>query len=130
LIQWKEEYRVGIKTIDEQHEKLFEIANRAYSLLKNDMVVDKYDQIVAIIQELKDYTVYHFTFEESYMASIHYKKLLSHKVLHDDFIETINRIDLYTIDEHQEQAILDVLNFVADWIADHILVQDQRYVSA
>ncbi|MBP2644657.1 MAG: hypothetical protein H6Q75_97, partial [Firmicutes bacterium] len=33
MILWKEEFRIGIPVIDEQHQKLLEIANRAYDLL-------------------------------------------------------------------------------------------------
>ena len=106
MIQWKESYRLGIEEIDEQHKKLFEIANRAYELLKNDFVTDKYDRIVDIIEELKDYAVYHFSFEEKYMASIKYRKLFSHKVIHDDFIAKINEVDLDNVDESQDEYLL------------------------
>lgn len=70
MVQWSEEYVIGIEKIDEQHKRLFEIANEAYKLLKDQFLIDKYDRIVAIIKELKDYTKYHFQYEEEYMKSI------------------------------------------------------------
>ena len=129
MIQWKESYRLVIEEIDEQHKKLFEIANRAYELLKNDFVTDKYDRIVDIIEELKDYAVYHFSFEEKYMASIKYRKLFSHKVIHDDFIAKINEVDLDNVDESQDEYLLGILDFVVQWIEQHILGTDRQYVS-
>jgi hemerythrin len=33
VIKWSQEYEVGVALIDQQHQKLFEIANRAYELL-------------------------------------------------------------------------------------------------
>ncbi|MGE5396637.1 MAG: bacteriohemerythrin [Chitinophagales bacterium] len=126
MISWKDDYSIGVETIDEQHKKLFEIANRAYALLKNELLTDKYDQIVAIFDELKDYTVYHFGFEQEYMASIGYKKLLSHKVIHDDFIEKINEIDFNQVDQEQEKYLMDILNFVVQWIEQHILGMDKK----
>jgi hemerythrin len=126
MITWREEFRIGVEDIDEQHMQLFDIANRAYELLKDEMRADKYDGIIAIIEELKEYTVYHFNFEQEYMAKIGYKKFLSHKVLHDDFIEKINNVNMNKIDEDQGQYLLDILEFVVKWIEGHILGQDKK----
>ncbi|AEF16463.1 MULTISPECIES: bacteriohemerythrin [Thermoanaerobacterium] len=127
MITWKEDFRLGIDEIDKQHKRLFDIANEAYDLLKNEFAIDKYDHIVEIIKELKDYTIYHFDYEEDYMKSIGFKKLLSHKVLHDDFKEKINNIDLDKIDQNQDEYIKDILNFLVDWIEKHILKDDRLY---
>lgn len=129
MIQWKDSYSIGIESIDEQHKRLFAIANQAYELLKNEMLLDKYDQIVSILGELRDYTIYHFRFEEEYMAGIGYKKLLSHKVAHDDFISRIKGIDLDNLDEQQDQYLMEILDFIVQWIEQHILGMDKRIVS-
>ncbi|NPV91338.1 MAG: hemerythrin family protein [Firmicutes bacterium] len=128
MIKWKEEYKVGVEEIDKQHQKLFEIANRAFQLFKNDLLLDKYDQIICVLEELKDYTVYHFKYEEDYMTSIGYKKFLSHKVEHNDFIEKINNVDLNKVDEDQSRYLMDILNFVVKWIEVHILDRDKKIV--
>jgi len=126
VIKWKEDYKIGIPQIDEQHQKLFEICDRAYDLLKNRIYLDKYDKIIQILEELKEYTIYHFKFEEDYMQKIGYKKLLSHKVYHNDFIQKINTMDLEKIDHKQDEAILEVLDFVLKWIENHILSEDKK----
>ncbi|KJS19519.1 MAG: bacteriohemerythrin [Clostridiaceae bacterium BRH_c20a] len=126
MIKWKDDYKIGVPQIDEQHEKLFEICDRAYALLKNKIYLDKYDRIIQILDELKDYTIYHFKFEEEYMQKIGYKKLLSQKVSHNDFIEKINNIDLKIVDEKQDIAIMEVLDFVLKWIEYHILNEDKK----
>lgn len=126
MILWKDDYTTGVTSIDEQHHRLLEIANQAYELLKNNLYVDKYDEILAILEELKNYTVYHFQSEEEYMQSINYKKILSHKVEHTDFIDKIMSIDLNSIDQNQDQAILEILDFVVQWIDGHILKTDKQ----
>ncbi|MDT8902377.1 bacteriohemerythrin [Anaeroselena agilis] len=128
MIQWSEEYRLGLADIDEQHKNLFAIANKAYDLLKNELRTDKYDQIMEILDELRDYTVTHFSQEEEYMASIGYPKLLSHKVQHSDFIEKISNVDLNSVDANQEKYLFDLLDFFADWLVNHILKTDRMYV--
>jgi len=127
MIKWKEEYSVGVEHIDAQHRKLFEIAGRAYDLLKDELITDKYDRIIAIIEELKEYAVYHFNAEEQYMKEIGYRKLLSHKVSHDDFIEKVNSIDFDQVDDNQNEYLLNTLDFVVNWIDRHILGQDKLY---
>ncbi|MEL7596724.1 MAG: bacteriohemerythrin [Clostridiaceae bacterium] len=129
MIKWKEDYIIGVDKIDEQHKKLFEIANKAYELLKNEFCIDKYDRIVEILDELKEYTVYHFKSEEEYMISIGYKKFLSHKVEHDEFIKKITNIDFKSIDEDQDKYLLETLEFVVSWIGGHILGRDKFYVN-
>lgn len=128
MIKWKESYELGVCHIDVQHAKLFEIADRAYNLLINDFVTDKYDKIIEILGELKEYTVFHFNSEEEYMLSIGYKKFLSHKVEHENFIKEINNINLDKIDINQDQSVKEILEFVVDWIDKHILNQDKLIV--
>jgi len=125
MVHWKEEYVIGVELIDEQHKKLIEIANKVYELLKNDFLTDKYDRIVEVVEELANYTVFHLKSEEEYMLSIGYKKFLSHKVEHDEFIDKINSFDLSKIDESQEKHLIDILNFIITWIDEHIIQKDK-----
>ena len=125
MIQWKDEYSVGIDFVDEQHQQLFVIANKIYELLNNHLVLDKYDRIVEIIEELKDYTRYHFNAEEEHMKRIGYRKFLSQKVAHTEFLEKMDAIDLTRIDDGQNEYLHEILNFVMDWLVYHILKQDK-----
>ncbi len=125
MILWKEEYCVGVEFIDEQHKELVVIANKIYELLKNDLIADKYDSIIAIIDELKDYTVYHFKAEEEYMKSIGYKKLLSQKVAHNDFLEKMQSIDMDKIDNGHNEYLIEMLDFVCEWLVQHIVKEDK-----
>lgn len=126
MIAWKDDFLVGIDEIDEQHKKLFAIANKAYELLNNDLYVDKYDRIVSIIEELKDYTVFHFTFEEEYMMKIKYKKFFTQKIQHESFMKKINEINLNEIDSDQDKSLLELLDFIINWISNHILIMDKQ----
>ncbi len=130
MLKWEDKYRTGVAQIDEQHQRLFAIANEAYGLLKNELRTDKYDDIVAILAELRDYTKYHFQSEEEYMLSIGYKKFLSHKAEHADFIAKIAEVDLDKVDDNQDAYLRETLDFVATWIAEHILGRDMLYVAA
>jgi hemerythrin len=127
MIAWKEDYEVGIDVVDSQHKELFVIAGKAFDLLKNEFVTDKYDAMVEILEELKDYAAFHFETEEKYLEEIGFKKLFSHKMEHAAFLQEIEAIDLEELDENQEEHMMRILQFIVNWIDRHILEKDQQF---
>lgn len=126
MYEMKDEYLTGIEEIDTQHRKLFEIAEELYQLSKEEFIVDKYDHINKSLQELKDYTNFHFDSEEAYMESIGYKRMFTQKVQHEGLRKQIEEWDLEQIDEeNQEETIREILHIVTDWLVNHILEQDK-----
>lgn len=125
MYEMKDEYLTGIRMIDEEHKRLFEIADSLYYLQKEEFLVDKYDQIQGILNELKDYTLLHFEHEEKYMESIAYKKMFTQKVQHDALRKQIEEWDIESIDERQDETIQEILTIVTDWLVNHILNQDK-----
>lgn len=125
MYEMKDEFKTGIDFIDEQHARLFEIANEAYTLLKNDFTIDKYDKVIDLVDELRDYTVFHFNAEEEYMDSINYKRRFTQKIEHDAFIKKINEVDYKTIDRDPDKYILELLELLNQWLTGHILHNDK-----
>lgn len=126
MYEMKDEYLTGIEQIDEEHRVLFQIAEEIYQLCTNEFVPDKYDHISNLVHRLKDYAIMHFEHEESYMESIHYKRMFTQKIQHDNFKRKLDTLDLEIIDDDQEQAIEDLLKFVTDWLVEHIMETDKR----
>lgn len=127
MIKWKPEYEVGIEIVDEQHKMLFRIADKAYDLLKNEFITDKYDAMVEILRELREYAAFHFETEENYLEKVGFKKLFSHKMEHAEFIKQIDAVDLEELDLNQEEHVLTLLQFIVNWIDRHILEKDQQF---
>lgn len=128
MYEMKPEYFTGISLIDEEHEKLFEYANQVYELLNEEFMSDKYDNIVHILSELRNYAKKHFEDEEKYMEEIHYKKIFTQKIQHNAFISELEKWDLDSLEETEEQdkIIMDMLNFLTDWLIHHILELDTQ----
>ena len=126
MYEMKPEYFTGISLIDEEHKQLFTYANEAYDLLQEEFIPDKYDRIVAILQELRNYTKKHFADEEAYMESIQYKRIFTQKIQHQEFIDKLDNIDIDSIEagENQDEAIIDILEFLTNWLIHHILELD------
>lgn len=71
MISWETQYELGIKSIDDQHKELVNIINKMAALLiEAKQGVDIYDEVVAVIGDLKKYTIYHFKYEENLLTSI------------------------------------------------------------
>ncbi|MBU3144871.1 bacteriohemerythrin [Clostridium sp. CF012] len=124
MFEMKEEYKLGVALIDEQHTRLFELGENAYNLLKDSYIVDKYNKIIEVIQELSQYAATHFKDEEDYMESINYKRLFTQKIEHAEFIKKISELDLSKIDEDHDEAIMGILSFLAKWLSEHIIEKD------
>ena len=125
MFEMKDEYLTGIKLIDDEHKELFRIAQEAYSVLSDDFIVDKFDHIVALIERLREYTKIHFAHEEEYMESIQYKRMFTQKMEHNAFITKLEDIDLEQIDRDQTDALVDILEFLGNWLVEHIMEKDK-----
>ncbi|MCH4888294.1 bacteriohemerythrin [Acidaminobacter sp. JC074] len=130
MFDWKEDYSVGVKEIDAQHKRLFEMGQAMSDLVSNHGDEDIYDELTAMFNELIDYTRYHFNDEEKLMEKVNYKDLEDHKVQHQLFVEKLEAYDLETIDEDQGAFALKLLKTVATWIFKHITGDDFRYREA
>ena len=122
-------YMTGIELIDDEHRRLFEIIKETNDLIHEELLHDKYDEIVRLITELRDYTEFHFSDEEALMTRIEYPGLAAQKRAHSAFIERLVEIDLNDLDEmddHQQEYLLDLIQFLLDWLTNHILACDRK----
>ena len=128
MFEMKPEYYIGIDMIDQEHAQLFAYADEAYELLHDEFTPDKYDKINLILEKLRDYTKKHFADEEAYMESIHYKKIFTQKVQHQQFIEKLDEFIKKHNEEtdDQDEQITGILTFLTDWLINHILYVDGR----
>lgn len=123
-VEWKAIYAIDVKDIDDQHRYLFELGNQVYQLALEGNNVDH--QIQRIIEQLEQYTLEHLEYEEALMATLNYPDRAKHVQEHQRF-----RIQLKTIkQEMQEQsgieAKMQLILFITDWIAKHIMLADQE----
>lgn len=125
MYKMDEKYLIGVELIDQQHEKLFALTNEVYELLKDNFKPDKYDNIVSVLNELREYSKIHFRDEEEYMEQIGYKKLFTQKMDHAEFMQKFNEVNLDEIDENQDEYISGLLNFLSNWLIEHILEKDK-----
>ncbi|WZL73173.1 bacteriohemerythrin [Clostridiaceae bacterium 35-E11] len=131
MFQWKEDFSCNVNKIDKQHKTLLELGAKLHDIIKLKDGIDHYDEIMVILTELKDYTIYHFAAEEKLLEDNGYDsfELQLHKRQHKSFINKIKQFENQDIDEKQIVITLDMLTFIANWIEQHILKIDQNYSS-
>jgi len=129
MFKWKEEYCVNIDTIDRQHQQLFKLGNDIYNLLILDDGFDHYDEIMNILGELYNYTSYHFNYEEELLKNLEYDSwdLKIHKAEHKGFLNKILKISEEQVDTEQRKVTLQLMEFIANWIEQHVLNTDKQY---
>lgn len=126
IFEFTDKYKTGIEFVDEEHRKLFEIIKNTNDLVYEKFLHDRYDAIVNIIGELRDYTIEHFRDEEEYMEKIGYEGLEAQRAAHTAFVDKLNHLNLDEIDENQQEYLCDLVNYLLGWLSTHILKMDKR----
>lgn len=124
IFQWKDTYKIEHNQIDNEHEKLFQLAIKALKIPDKN----KKQHIRTVLIELTNYMKEHFTNEEQYMSSIEFPDLKRHKELHNkiiiqmnDFIRSLSQL---TIEQFERKLI----EYMDVWLINHIIAEDHKIV--
>lgn len=117
---------IGHEELDQDHEKMFELLNKGIYVLQDEFIMDKYDYIKEIFEELLDYSNTHFAREEGYMMKIRDAELIMQRVQHNHFRNELWKLVGKGIDEIEEQidVLHETLNFLTEWLYQHIIGSD------
>jgi len=129
IFPWNSNFNTGIALIDEQHKKLVEILNKlaAHLAMRSSPVT-----LNEVFVELTDYADYHFKSEEEIWKA-HFKNddwYIQHDKTHESFITKVSRIKLEGEEKTVDAAIYEVISFLSQWLAYHILDGDKRMAMA
>ena len=125
------DYLLGLELMDTQHQYLFQLMENAQNLLDDENLLYKDEELIEILQGLKDYTKKHFGDEIALMESLDYPRLQLHIKAHQEFID---KLDSFEIDAEkislgtQDQMIYDLMEYLKEWLQVHILDCDRKVV--
>jgi hemerythrin-like metal-binding protein len=123
FMPWTQDLELGIPTIDEQHKKLVAMINSLHRAVeKNDAAGAK-----RVLQELVEYTGYHFGTEEKFFDQHGYPETEAHKTIHKKLVEKALAFTK-KFDAGDEFLAQELLIFLKDWLVSHICVTDRKYV--
>jgi methyl-accepting chemotaxis protein len=125
LISWDDSIRFDIDTIDQQHHRLVDLINTLYGAMRKRAGKSV---LGPILDELSQYTVQHFKEEERLMAEAGYAELDGHQRVHEKLVAQV--LDFKQQFEAGSATVtLDLMNFLSDWLVNHIKGVDRKYVS-
>jgi len=120
LLQWKDQYSVGIEAVDHEHRELIDLINRLYEELTTRR---SKDAVEAFFGDIFRGISAHFALEERFMKEHRYERLSSHKADHERLLDEIRDImefarDSETLDQTELAARLDA------WFSRHFETHD------
>ena len=124
LMTWNDKLSVGIATIDNEHKRLVGMVNDLYDAV---MAGKGKDSLGKILDGLIDYTKVHFAHEEQFFAKTGYADAVAHKKEHDALAKQVLDVQAKYKSGAVSTLSLEVLNFLKNWLANHIQVSDKKY---
>ncbi len=121
---WEDKYSVGVELIDDQHKMMFNTINQLIALLRSEPKKEQIDEIVAA---LIAYKKFHFATEEKYFDEFKYEGTAEHKEKHLMFSNKLDEMVKEFGDDSMTFAF-KLVDFLEDWLIDHLMDQDQKYV--
>lgn len=130
-VEWTNDFEFGVPSIDEQHQKLFQLSSE---LMKTIFKEKKADEVDKAISFLDDYIVNHFRDEERLMKEYEYPFINFQKWQHQKFTQHFVRFkkEIRVLDNNNRNFILfRVQLLLVDWLVRHTLKLDThlgRYI--
>lgn len=123
IFEWKPEFSVKVKIIDEQHRKLFDTINILHDAMKQGK---GRDVLTDVFNRLAEYTTTHFETEEKFMVIFSYPKYAVHKNEHDLCIAKVSEFRK-GLDGGDINLAVELITFLVDWLHRHLLNMDKEY---
>jgi len=125
LLKWNRGLNIGVDVIDKQHQHIGDCINRLHQAIEES----NRGAIEVSFNEIIDYTITHFGFEEDLQIKAGYEFCTAHRRAHLLFIKRIG-VFKQQFDASQEEESIEVgqevLLMLRRWIINHIQ-QEENY---
>lgn len=122
LIDWKEEFSVGVAAVDHEHRALIDLINELYQSLKSG---DSKSTILEFLGEVFAKISAHFALEEKVMRERNYDEYEQHKRNHELLLDEIRDI----MDEYEDSQQFEheeLSRRLGNWFTEHFRTYDAR----
>lgn len=122
LLEWRDDFSVGIEAVDHEHRELIELINSALTNIdQNGSHSESLDHLGEIYTKISS----HFALEERVMRDARYDEYDEHKDDHDRLLDLIRDM----MDDYEDDRDIDKLKFAEQlnhWFTDHFNSKDAR----
>lgn len=123
MYYWDPAYSVKIQSMDDQHKKWLDIIQKLYKAMKEGKGKTVLEEV---LDELQDYTDYHFKAEEELMEKYNCPELANQKLLHAGFEKQLEKYKT-DFDKGSITLTIDVMETLNKWLVNHIKKEDIKY---
>jgi hemerythrin len=123
IINWRDEFSVGVAAMDLQHRKLLDMINR---LIAERNVLTDPKTIADLLTGMIDYADEHFRAEEFLMAEYDYERKSEQELQHKAFIDKTQSF-CSAADLGPNILSTALLDYLSTWLIRHILTEDMQY---
>lgn len=114
---------LGIGVIDDQHKRIVHYYNNMVNSFNNDL-----PGMSQILDELINYTLFHFYNEEKFLETINYPEFAGHKKKHVSLLDELKALAAELRLNDSKEIKEKILSISRDWIVFHIMIEDRMYV--
>lgn len=122
LVEWREEYKVGVPSVDHEHRELIALINETHERLNvPDSNLDVSDFLGEIFARISA----HFALEEHIMRTAGYDQYAAHKADHERLLDEIRDI----MDDYEDLRLYDEQHLgerLRVWFTEHFKTHDAR----
>ena len=122
LIVWRDEFSVGVESVDQEHREMIELING----LDNAMAEDAdCTTVISTLGEIYAKISAHFALEEKYMRETRYMAYAEHKEDHEILLDDLRDIMDQVEDDgtYNEDQLSKDLSY---WFSEHFRTHDAR----
>ncbi|MGA2002118.1 MAG: bacteriohemerythrin [Terriglobales bacterium] len=123
-MMWNDKMSVGVGSLDGDHKKLVGLLNELYDAVQAGKGKDALGKT---LDGLIDYTKIHFANEEKFFRQTAYPDFVEHKKQHDDLTHQVIDVQQKYKSGATGTLSLEVMNFLKNWLINHIRVTDKKY---
>jgi len=123
LVEWKDEFSVGVASVDHEHRELIGLINELHAGLASHPTKDAVSRMLG---EIHAKIAAHFALEERIMRERRYDQYADHKADHERLLDDIRDI----MDRHEADAYFNyevaLVAELGDWFTGHFGTKDAR----
>ena len=123
---WNDNLKVKNRFIDSDHRHLVELLNVVYDAMNQGKGPDVLE---SVLEDLVQYTQAHFKREEDAMQRMQYEGYAAHKEEHDKLTAKVLEMQKRFL-AGEVKLTVDLLQFLFDWLFDHIIKIDTQLAQA
>ena len=124
VVEWSDSIAIGEPMVDHDHRILLALINQIASPEnRNDSAAVEF-----VLDELVNYTNFHFQREEDLMAAAGYPDLEEHRAVHRRLVAEVTELQQRFSDAGGSAAMgEDLSRYLVGWLTRHIMDEDRKY---